>query len=295
MRMEPCTQSPIHTIIDGPSRVHQSNDIGQTWSDITGDSFGMILDVFPDPDHPELVCLRVNSIRGYVMQAEDQDYHWNPIVEWEWHPEVRQTTGFFDGLYTTQTTAHTLVASMENYFDYDFGVETSLCAFEISPVRKRFEFGAGEPVSIPLTLAFRENLPVQSVYRRQRGSEGPEPTPAVIRMLDDSESIDMWGMRIEFDDQREAKRTDACESVYNSRQREEARAAVRAQDRWQVFALSAAEPYQRTVDLSGLHSFSRPGTYRVQLFYDNGWVAERARGEWIGSFTSSVFEVVITE
>src|SRR5690349_12809805 len=46
-----------------------SRDMGKTWRDISGKIFGQVHGLFPDPDHPGLICVETNSIRGYILQA----------------------------------------------------------------------------------------------------------------------------------------------------------------------------------------------------------------------------------
>jgi len=58
--------------------------------------------------------------------------------------------------------------------------------------------------------------------------------------------------------------------------------------------LTHRQSYKRSLDLSAMCDFSKPGTYRVQLLYDDGWLADRNKGDWQGHFRSPVFEIKIS-
>jgi len=74
-------------IVDAGVHVLMSQNLGESWRDITGKSFGEIFAVFADPDHPDLICLGGNSIRNYIFQATDENYEWKATREWEWWPK----------------------------------------------------------------------------------------------------------------------------------------------------------------------------------------------------------------
>src|SRR5690606_21787032 len=113
--------------IEGPPRLFLSTDLGKEWREISEGLFGQVSSIFLDPDHPDQVCLRVNSLRGCVLQAEDQKYRWRGTIEWNWHPERFAST--FRETYSGSP-YYMLPASMENYFDYDFGNQTQIRAYD---------------------------------------------------------------------------------------------------------------------------------------------------------------------
>ncbi len=61
----------------------------------------------------------------------------------------------------------------------------------------------------------------------------------------------------------------------------------------QTHRLAHRQSYKRTLDLSEMCDFSKPGTYRVQLIYDNTRVADKDKGEWAGLFSGPVFEIKV--
>ena len=74
---------------DGALQSYSSNKIitsteGRPWKDISGGQ-GHITEltaIFKDPDNPGRVCLSASGVRGYVLQAKDDDYsNWNWLRE----------------------------------------------------------------------------------------------------------------------------------------------------------------------------------------------------------------------
>jgi len=284
--------------LNGPSHVHLSKDMGKTWRDITGKSFGSVFDLFPDPDHPNQVCLRVSSTRGYILQAGDERYLWNATRDWEWHPERFRTTEFFQRGYSTQTTLYMLAATLNNYFQYDFGDRTAIPSFELSSDESRIAVAPGREVVVPITIRFREDDAYRGWLweeRRATGFRNPEPTPTTVTLIDSPSSYALWGIRVEFQGQRTAKRARASDDIYRAQDRDAVRQRLLSETNWNEIPLTSSLPYRRQLDLTRLHDFAAKGTYRVQLTYDNSWLADRDTGHWVGTFSSPVFEVIVGE
>jgi hypothetical protein len=276
------------------SSVHVSKDMGRSWRDITGKT-GYVGAIFPDPDHPGQICLRVES---RVLQADDEQYHWKSMHRREWHPEHAQTTRFFSRSFSTQTSLYVLQATLNNYFHYEFANRASIPALDLKTDASRISVTQGQPVLVPITIRFLQDLRVYHWLWEQRSpsfEDSPEPTLKTVKLLDSPSSNDLWGIRIDFDGQRTAKQSRSSELVDNSKDRDATQQQILESATWNDITLSATTPYRRRLDLSRLHDFSRPGTYTVQLTYDNYGVAERSKGYWVGSFSSPVFEVVVGE
>ena len=58
-----------------------------------------------------------------------------------------------------------------------------------------------------------------------------------------------------------------------------------------AYRLGHHQSYKRTSNLSEMCDFSKPGTYRVQLIYDNTRIADKDKGAWVGLFSGPVFEI----
>lgn len=274
--------------------IHVSQDMGRTWRDITGNS-GNVNVIFPDPDHPSQICMGVDST---ILQADDEQYDWKRIRKREWHPEFAQTTRFFSRRHHSQTSLYMLQATLNNYFQHSFDDQVWIPALDLTTDLPRVSFTQGQSVTVPITIRFLEDLRVYRWHREHHSPSfrnSPETLSTVVRLLDSPTSNDLWGIRIDFHGERTAKSANATELGYNSRDREATRRQILDSATWNEISLTASTPYRRDLDLSRLYDFSRPGTYTVQLNYDNSWVAERQKGHWIGGFSSPVFEIEITE
>jgi hypothetical protein len=280
-------------------RLLLSKDIGRTWRDISDGLFGQIGHIFPDPDHPDLICVNVNSIRDYILQAEDDRFEWQATREWDWKPERFETTELFHPRYWGSPN-YMLHASLENYFEHDFGNRVHLPAIDLAPDQARFEFEEGEAIVVPVTIRFLRNDAVTEYYRRQweqqrdEGLEHREWTPAVVELVDHADVVDLWGIRVEHNGQRIARTTPALAAVTESDNPKATRQELRERTRWRTIRLRPHESYRRTLDLGTLFDFSGPGEYRVQLSYSGQQVADWEAGQWAGWTTSPVFELVVS-
>jgi hypothetical protein len=146
------------------SSVHVSKDMGRSWRDITGKT-GYVGAIFPDPDHPGQICLRVES---RVLQADDEQYHWKSMHRREWHPEHAQTTRFFSRSFSTQTSLYVLQATLNNYFHYEFANRASIPALDLKTDASRISVTQGQPVLVPITIRFLQDLRVYHWLWQQR-------------------------------------------------------------------------------------------------------------------------------
>ncbi len=284
--------NPLGNYGDGPNHILQSKDMGKTWQDITGKRFGWIHGVFPDPDHPNQVCLNVfNNIRGIILQADDNRYDGKANHEWIWNSERSRTTDFFNRHYSRRPN---LSATLNNYFQYDFGDREAIPSLDLSTDEPRITVAKGMAVEVPITIRFYEDAAARRWRLEQRPARDPrglEPTPTAL--IDSPSSWGLWGIRVEFQGQRTAKSAKVTDDINRAKDREAVRQRILGDTTWNVIPVTTTRPYRRKVDLSQLHDFTAPGTYKVQLTYDNHSLADRNKGHWVGSFSSPVFEVVV--
>jgi len=244
------------------------------WVDITGEiGTGVELHgIFEDPDHADLVCLRGNCIRNYVIHAKDKNYDWDMTREWEWRKQPETDESFLREHYYTMTTAYMLLATLTNYFDHPFGNAPQLGAFKIRTKADNFTFAKDAPKVISVGVHFM-----------------PEESSA--RLLDLSETLDFWAIRVV---------TPTGERIYRyakgydlTQKDQKAKQAYRARKDLVSVEVKNGKPYQRSLDLDRLFDFSKPGVYKVLLSYHNDWLADFDKKEWVGGFGGQVFTVTI--
>jgi len=245
-------------------RILLSTDSGKHWEDITHDiGHGVgLYGIFQDPDHKELVCLSGNAIRGLVLQADDKSYKWTLLREWEWWGKHSPMKFFFADAYSTGTTLFMHHATLSNYFDYPFGDRTEIHSFRIV-VRGRRDFKPKEPIVLPVEVVFWFESDV------------------IATLLDTEHGHACWGL---------------CRILPDGTQQVVpiAKGVDRESPAVKLHRLTHRQSYHRSLDLSAMCDFSKPGTYRVQLFYDDGWIANRDKGDWQGSFRSPTFDIKIS-
>ena len=241
------------------SRVLRSKDSGNRWDDIVrGIELGPDPPwIFRDPDHVRLVCLT-----GYkmILQATDDNYRWRMIDNVCWH-HAHLNELFFETTYATRGTFYVHCATLTNYFDYPFGNHPQIPSFQLT-TGHAYTFKSGERVVVPLTIHFWDE------------------SGAVVKLLDMEDAHAFWGLRRILPD---GKRDNVRAS----------RDVARDSPRSASHRLTHGQTYTRSLDLSSIADFSTKGVYHVQLIYENWRIADAAKGEWPGSFSSPVFDVKI--
>jgi hypothetical protein len=246
-------------------RIVLSKDSGKHWEDISHDLGRgiMLFGIFQDPDHKKLVCLDASSIRGYILQANDEGYKWNLTRDGDWYAKHSPQETFFADEYSTGTTAFMHRATLSNYFDYPFGNHAQICSFRIA-VGGRRNFKPKQPIVLPVEIVF--------------WCEGN----ANATLLDTEHESACWGLHRILPD--------------GTQQRVPiAKGLDRGSPEVKLHRLTHRQSYKRLVNLSAMCDFSKPGTYRVQLIYDDGWIADRFKGDWQGRFSSPMFEIKISQ
>jgi hypothetical protein len=224
----------------GTARIYLSNDIGANWRDITNGSTMQIISIFADPDHPNLVCLIGNSIRGYILQATDENYMWQETREWEWRRIHHKEKEFFDRFYHTTTTLHVLHATLLNYFAHDFGNRPALPAFDIVPRKDAYTFSQAQAkvveVSVPF-LAEPLRRDANGVWRMQRPG-------LTIKLLDERDGVGLWGINVEAPNGRKTHfGPSVSKSVYESKERAKTQLQLRETGDFRGQETSTGKPY----------------------------------------------------
>lgn len=248
-------------------RILMSRDAGRSWREITGSlAKGIqLFGIFPDPDHSNLICVNAWGTRGYVLQAPDENYHWEMLAENVWREAHDSEETFFARAYGTQSTLYMHRATPQNYFQYNFGADVDLPAFTIVPEQPTYTFPRDGEKTIRATITF---LPV-----------GP-----TVKLLDIDDGLHCWSLRV----------MDAQGHRFATTQPSAFTAAGQpATTQYQFHDVSSKQRYTRAIDLGTLFPFAEPGVYQAQLVYDNKRMADRMKGKWSGFFSGQVFTVTI--
>jgi hypothetical protein len=297
----------VHALVDVPKidketqqpclapRILVSEDSGVCWKDISAWEGPMShrLAIFPDPDHKDLVCVEGRHPQGaWVLQASDKRYNWTCVRYEEWEARHPLASDFFAAdscvLYN---------AKLSNYFSFPFGDSASVPSFQVTVGGLR-NFKRRERMLLSVNVEFLFEDPGESAGLVGGPGEG-------VKLVDTERGHLVWGLRrVLPDGTREwvqVARPDppdwAPQRGFPDRSREiiPAEKAVRpGPGELKLHHLTHRKSYERSLDLSEMCDFSKPGTYHVQLIYENDWIADKKRGEWAGRFTSPVFEVTIT-
>jgi hypothetical protein len=262
-----------------------SESEGKHWRDITANiGTGMgLYGIFPDPTAPQRVCLRGNGIRGYILQATDDNYtKWNSTREWEWRKDSKTDDEFLGGGYGASTSLYMVQANLTNYFDFNFGQSSQLAAFEIQLPTNNFVFSLKQDVEIPVTIKFLR-------------------TTETVKLPDFKDSVEFWRIKCISPSSERVAASGKTDKVGEEKDFELLKKKYRDLPDFRVVELSSDHPYTRNLSLSKLVDFSHPGIYRVRLSYDSAaWAWDRdssGRGTrndlWGGYFSSPVFTVTI--
>jgi hypothetical protein len=291
-----------HDPINGGRSLLRSTDLGKTWRDISGGDFHVNLKgLEPDPDHPGLVRLHGWALRSYIIVADDMRFRWRTMRKFDPSAPKRM---FFHRNASSTNRFYLYMATLSNYFGYDFGNATSDHALEVVPAKTRFEFAKGAPVAVPLKIVFHYDPEFAEAEWRKAEAKGrhfPKPSPPTEKLAIQPTRTDFWGLRIESPDGNHAEKypSDRYMVTMSGTTTPDGKTVTKESQpprvEYRVFRLSPSSPYERTLDLRWFHDFSKAGTYRVQLIYSSGGHPRDEEGVWDGSFTSPVFTVVIRE
>ncbi len=257
-----------------------SKDFGRTWQDITGNipAGVRLYGVFQDPDHSDLVVLLGNSIRNYIFQSSDKSYDWQMSIEWIWSSShAKSEDDFFQKGYSTQTILFELPGTLGNYFAHSFGSSPYLPAFDIALGQNAYEFTPADKKFIEVSIVFLEE----------------QDAPVLVDIRDSSP---LWGVRvITPTGQRIEVPVTSDRLSRDAHSKGETLMTNRTGADFERFIVSKKQSYTRLLNLDSLTDFSAVGVYKVQLIYDDSFLADRNQGEWVGMFASNVFTVTIVQ
>lgn len=251
-------------------RVIVSADLGNSWRDITGNIAPdiQLFGIFADPDHSGLACLQGWGARGYILQAENDRYDWQMSVDAVWREQHETEETFFNRYYGSQSTLYLVQASLNNYFQYDFGSGIDVPAFEIVPSASAYTFAQTGEKPVRANVLFRL-------------------ATTMVRLADVDNGVTCWGMRVS---DPSGKYTNIPPHIVGPRNLAGATADSK---NTRMHTISNKQPYERTIDLAQIYAFPEKGIYKVQLVYDNKLVANSLKNQWSGFFAGQTFTVTI--
>ncbi|HYG36419.1 MAG TPA: hypothetical protein VEC99_16615, partial [Clostridia bacterium] len=182
---------------------------------------------------------------------------------------------FFAGAYGTTWVLHNFFATLDNYFNYDFGGKVETGAFRLKTDKSSYTFELQKPKLIPVKVVFY-------------------PSGTSVKFVDLGRGAELWDIKVKTPGTNYVQyagasfqTTEPVEAKYQLGQK------LRTRPDFTLHDLQSGKPYERTVNLDDLFKFEQPGRYKVQLCYISMWIADRNLGEWPGYFTGEAFEVVI--
>jgi hypothetical protein len=270
------------------SVVRMSADSGKHWQDISGNmrSGFQPWSIFPDPDHEGLICVRGGGGYGEaVAQADDKRYRWHFEATRYWNDAHCPTADLFDrALYEGgHEGTGILIATLGNYFDAPFEGETQISAFDVE-VASRYTFRQSDPVVVPVNVIFRQRPGISATLM---DTERGHLVWSLRRVLPNG-TREIIGVACE---QRAEGTLQETFSDGTRRLWSPGIAARTGPDNLRSHRLTNGMSYKRSLNLSEMCGFSKPGAYRVQLEYAAGHIADPDKDEWVEGFTSRVFVV----
>jgi hypothetical protein len=255
----------------GKSKVVMSKDGGRSWRTIW--EYWQCSWIWPDPDHPGLVCISFQTIRGNVAQALDERFQWTYMMEMEWgrrHPGQYQDWREYWG----RTRIDMLQATFGNYFDFPFGNHTELPAFDVVPLKTSFVFARNGPKPVEFEVRFES------------------ATAAVL--ADQARGTDFYSLVVPRGQTPEEEQR----TLEQDLRRLVGPSKVPVQGVVITHQVDQSHPYRKQIDLDKLYQFDRAGRYRVHLVYSTDFVEQAASmpaGAWLGGFGGEAFDVEIVE
>lgn len=272
--------------LDSKPRVVTSTDSGRHWADITGGISDHILGISPDPDSNDMPCVCGGISAIFIYQASDRKFAWRRIPLREWTDKHSSGEEIFQREYDTQSALFYYHATLSNYFSFPFGQRTEVPSFQIAVEGPR-TFKRADRIVLPVSVSFL--------------CDGETAT-----VVDTDSAPLVWGLnRILPDGSKEIisvatpdPPTRGPRKVYENKLTLVVPAVVGKRPEsgtLRVHHLKHGESFRRSLDLTALCDFPATGTYRLQVIYEDTFIADQKKGEWSGRFCSPVFEIKIVK
>ena len=309
------------------SRVLTSVDDGISWGVVwkKGSAYG----IFKDPHNPNLVCVRYGVIRTVIDQADSEEFKWLSYQ----NSSLRKR--FFDVLPVPYLQRYAIgmngryppiLATLDNYFRFDFGTDVKIPRIDIFPRRRvlRFKRDQAKLTTVAITL--------------QAESSTGTNIASNVEFYDQNRKMDLWGVSlISPSGKRIRKMANLTRTIASTRKssvqiplgippsnssietiedkiaaekktrmlREKVkndqraqlirRSKIRKAGRFKRKSLRRSKPYIREIDLNQLCNFNEIGMYKVQLTYNSGGLFESGteKSRELLAVAGDIFTVII--
>lgn len=261
VRRDPSGQRSDHGV------VLVSEDQGSTWKDLTTPET-RASSIFPDPDHPGLICREIVDDRSGVWQADDETYKWRVTMT-----VARRRPERTRPLFNSMGPFPARYATLNNYFEEDFGSESQIPGLTLVTKESKYAF----PVSGAKPIEVEIRCSAQDVK---------------IDLIDNKSRSDFWAIGV--GNERFPKRLEPSIDRYDVAKK------YRATNKLDSISLQEGSVYSRKLDLNELGLPQKPGVYRYRIFYGSDWSAAKRpsiterQGEFYGKLASEEFEVSLT-
>jgi len=264
------------------NRVMVSENDGADWKDLT-DPPSRASSIFPDPDHPGLICLSEEGIRLVIYQADDSNYKWRRLGPLQLRGGLHSDFIGVSSYGVTLGIAYQAFATLANYFKLGFGQQTSLPGLRLMPQHDSFTFSK--------SATKRIQIQVQFVAEGQK-----------TLFLDSPKTLDCWALSVQNPDGKVVISPFPGEKAVNYDHGDRQAGAKRYRESNDVSKLliEPGQSFRRLIDLDEMGDFSEIGKYRISVRYNDSWLATTNNwvntpvSDFMGLFGSQAFDVTIT-
>ena len=262
-------------------RLIVSRDLGKTWDVLTehfSRDYNSYCGLRQDPDHPDQVCFQGEqedgSAKAYdpmIFQAADKSYQWTMTRADKWHDGI-VLHDYWREMFFLNTSYGALIydsggqETLDQILDYSY-LQNSNYAYigdvRVEIPKTSYSFHAGKAMVIPVKITALATADL------------------AVTLLDNKDQAVFWGINVR---RKGDYRGDAIDPMANGK-------TVTTKEKREEFlrdpgirksTLDDKHPYERTIDLSKLYDFSKPGVYEVQLMHTDDYVNESGGGCYSG-------------
>ncbi len=255
-----------------PRRILESTDRGSTWRALpaTPAHADSPNGLFPDPAHPDQVCVYADGLRRLILHAPDPTYQWEVEKPSAWAGRRKSGERIFLSPEEHRNGVPVIHATLGEFLRMPREVRPALNPpllpgiwIELGPERT-FRTDA----DVVLTVQF---------------CTGPGfPAGSSREFVDVTDGIELWNLRRITPSRRAEGFPTAGSSI-----------AARQSPSWHSEPLRPNDRRLRTLNLSRMAPFQEPGRHQIQISYDSTAVSRGKPREWSMEMVSPVIEIEV--